>query len=92
MERNRIFKYPLKITGEQKVMAPAGAVPLCVKLQRGAPCLWALVDEDLPNRPMTISTYGTGHLVDDDAGHYLGTVLMDDGTVWHFFTTAARPP
>lgn len=91
-----IYKYPLGVTGEQKVSLPEGAEPLCVQVQTVPAAgfsrqpieqlvLWALVDTDKPSKDMTISIFGTGNPVAMDLGLYLGTVQMNSGLVWHVF-------
>ena len=83
-----VYKYQLKIDDLQSVNLPKGAKPLCVKIQNGDPCLWALVD---PNESevetVNIRTAGTGHPINEDVKDYLGTAIMYGGNlVFHFFT------
>lgn len=61
---------------------------LCVKMQGGTPCLWALVDDspDIIVRTRKIRCAGTGHHIEERYSIYLGTVLMCNGNlVLHYF-------
>jgi hypothetical protein len=88
----RIFKYALEVTDRQEIDLPAGSEPLCVQVQRGVPCLWALVPA-APDNPaeyistrLVLYTHGTGHVVSTHAGQYLGTYQLRDGAfVGHVF-------
>ena len=83
----RVYKYPLEIADEQSVLLPCEAKPLCVKLQNGKPCLWALVDLNIQkNEVRTVRCAGTGHDIEDGYDTYLGTIMLFDGQlVFHFF-------
>lgn len=83
-----IWKYPLQIDDYQQVSLPEGAELLCVKIQRGTPCLWALVDPSkLVKTIRTIRCAGTGHPIEPEYTKYLGTVLiMNENLVFHFFS------
>lgn len=88
-----IHKFPLAITDHQFIALPSQVKILCVQMQRGVPCLWALLDPDEPSHKVTIIMRGTGHPIDDDAetGEYIGTVqqeivgLASSILVWHVF-------
>lgn len=82
-----VWKYPLQVDDYQQVSLPEGAELLCVKLQKGTPCLWALVDPSIPTRTVhTIRCAGTGHSIAPEYNKYLGTILiMNDDLVFHFF-------
>jgi len=79
-----IYKYELNPLHTVLDM-PKGAELLCIKVQRGTPCLWALVDPDadMEHRPLVV--FGTGHEV-VNAGKYIGTFLIEnDSLVFHVF-------
>lgn len=81
-----IWKFPLVITGEQTVEMPGRAKILTVQVQDGVPCLWAVVDPQVPTRPRIIECHGTGNpsvKPGADLDH-IGTVQMAP-FVWHFF-------
>lgn len=83
-----IWKFPLSITGQQQISMPEGAEILCVQVQRGQVCLWALVNPNFVKKPRTIEIFGTGHEVDDAPRTYIGTVQvhpMGSDLVWHVF-------
>lgn len=83
----RVYKYPIEICEEVKVMMPKGARVLSVQVQNGMPCLWAAVDSnemDLEERLFHI--VGTGlpiqHDVEDDSvDGFIGTIQLLDGRI-----------
>ena len=54
-----IYKYKLAWQPVQVVQLPLKRV-LTIRLQNGTPCLWALVDTDAPEIPLTLRMAGTG--------------------------------
>jgi hypothetical protein len=84
----RIFKYTLEVIDTQIIKMPVDAILLTIQMQRGKPCLWALVDESLPSdKEYRIKTYGTGHKVPKAAGIYIGTYQLAEGAlVFHVFS------
>lgn len=56
-----IWKFPLSTTDRQVLAMPRGATLLSVQIQRGVPCLWALVDSTSPMGKRYIAVYGTGN-------------------------------
>lgn len=81
-----IWKFPLELTGRQRIPVPWTARVLTVQLQNGKPCVWlqlntrhAVVDG------IEIYHVGTGHEVPETARSYVGTYQID-GFVWHVFT------
>ena len=81
-----IWKFELGITDEQTVHIPTGAGLLCVQMQHGVLCLWAMVDPDRPTQPVLIRILGTGHEIKSCPGEHLGTVQQQGGAlIWHVF-------
>ena len=82
-----IFKYPLAVQDEQEIMLPAGARVLCVQVQRGVPCLWAVVDPEIGKLSHTIHIRGTGHPVEGiENFEYMGTFQLSGGDfIFHVF-------
>ena len=82
-----IWKYNLDTTDEQEIEAPDNAVPLCVQTQHGEPCLWMLVDLNVPARKYGVRIFGTGHpvYVEDDYWKYVGTYQYRGNLVFHVF-------
>lgn len=81
-----IYKYPLQVIDSQVVQLPGGGIPLTVQVQNDIPVLWSVVNTDLPNAPITINTYGTGHPIVERPGEYLATYqLCGGGLVFHVF-------
>jgi hypothetical protein len=81
----RIFKYPLEVTDEQRITGKFVKI-LCVKTQNEVPCIWAEVDESLPQTAyVNVFMHGTGHTVNSTA-NYLGTAFLKDGEfVYHVY-------
>jgi hypothetical protein len=86
-----IYKYPLKLTGEQTIEMPRGAEILSVQDQGGTICVWALVDTKSETKQYTFRIYGTGHELPEQCGMFermiyahVGSV-QQDGFVWHVF-------
>lgn len=82
-----IWKYPLVITGEQRIEVPKGSKFLSVIEQEGHPVLYFLVDTEAPKVPTDILICGTGQpfLEFLDRSLYLGTVSTRE-FVWHIYT------
>lgn len=84
-----IFKYPL-LEASQTVLMPKGAQVLCVQMQGGNPCIWALVDDRVAGGLRTFRFYGTGHNMPPNPGEYIGTV-QGSGLVFHLFESTKSP-
>lgn len=70
--------------------APDNAQVLSVHTQHGNPCLWMLVDTNIPTRTYGIRIFGTGHNANeiDDNWEFAGTVLLEnDFLVFHVFVS-----
>lgn len=81
-----IWKYSLRIDGEQTLDVPEGAEALTVQVQNGTPCLWMRIDPAAPMTLRKIITHGTGHPVPETTGRYVGTYQIDGGDlVFHVF-------
>jgi len=81
-----IWKYELETIDSAQIVMPKERRLLTVQVQRGIPCLWALVDPDSPRETVTIITKGTCHLIYAPVGHYIGTYQLDDGSlIFHVF-------
>lgn len=82
-----IWKYPIQVTPNQVVEMPKGARILCVQVQNGTLCLWALVNPALPKEQKFVAVLGTGYERSEAqiANYtYLGTV-QNPPFVWHVF-------
>ena len=82
----RIYKYALRITDEQALMLPRGAVPLATDMQRDVLCLWVMVDTEQPAVMRRVFVAGTGNPLPDEivATRYVGST-QDGPFVWHVF-------
>jgi hypothetical protein len=83
-----IWKWTLR--PETTINMPHGAKLLAVQEQRGEPQLWAMVDPGAKTYQRTFRVYGTGHVMPDDPGQYVGTVQSHSGVlVLHVFEASA---
>lgn len=80
-----IYKYRLEFLPVQTVKLPLKRV-LIIQLQNGTPCLWALVDTDAPEIPLTLRMVGTGtgDGCDFDTLRYINTTQFG-ALVLHWF-------
>ncbi len=86
-----IWKYPLEITGEQKLMTPEVWNPIHVDHQVGQLTIWAEVDADdeaMVSRSVTI--VGTGHRFDSEGLVHIGSAVDPNRPlVWHVYHDGA---
>lgn len=83
-----ILKYPLAITDRQTITTKACAKFLSVQVQNDTPCLWLLVETDMPDEQIRLRIHGTGHEVyeSENLDCFLGTIQLNDGQlVLHVF-------
>lgn len=87
-----IYKYPVRVTDINKVEMPKGAKVLSVQMQRGVPCIWALVDPAAEMETRMFFMFGTGHPVEYAEGlRFIGTFqLVDRELVFHLFEPVGR--
>jgi hypothetical protein len=87
-----VWKFPLLMETIQTVQMPEICRPLTVMVQRGIPCIWALVAENSPAVPVKVRIFGTGHSgVPPRRSDYLGSFQLDDGAlVFHVFATGLK--
>jgi len=68
------------------VMLPKGARPISVHMQDGTPMMWSIVDPAEEGEELRIHIAGTGHDLPDGLGRFIGTFLVQAGTlVFHVF-------
>lgn len=85
MTHHTIHKYQVT-PGIAGVQMPKGARILSLKVQRGQPCVWALVDPNAPLVQRHLAVYGTGFEVPAEPGRFVDTFLVDgDNFVFHLF-------
>lgn len=84
-----IYKYPLAAANLQTIKMPEDAELLCVQMQKGEPCLWAMVDPSKSDEDRRIEILCTGEEVIEDMGvdrKYISTIQAFDGTyIYHVF-------
>ena len=87
-----IWKVELKVEEEQYIGFPKGADILCVQMQHGKPCIWALCNEKNKIELIKIIIKGTGHRFDNAENLlYIGTFQMAGGDlVFHTFIERER--
>lgn len=79
-----IYKYPLTLSERQYIEVPVGAHFMCTQVQRGAICLWAMVNTDQQTVHYEIALVGTGTPMPHGLWQYIGTVQQGD-FVWHIY-------
>ena len=72
----KIFKYEINV--DLPINLPVGAEILCVKTQRGIPCLWAVVDPLALVEQKNIYVVGTGHEMPKAICRYIDTFFIGD--------------
>ena len=81
-----IWKYKIFPEEKQQISIPEGAKILDVQMQRGVPCVWALVDPDAEHEIRTLVARGTGRPIITRPGEYIGTFQMAGGDLMlHLF-------
>lgn len=82
-----VYKFKLEVTERQEVTMPKDAKMLCIQVQNGTPCLWALVEPKNPTENVAIRIHGTGHNINDaERLEYIGTFQVRNyGLVFHAF-------
>jgi len=79
-----IWKY--NIQPVTTLLLPEDAEFLSVQLQGEDACIWFLVNDQKPKVRRVFHAYGTGHIVSDNPGKFLGTVQFNGGSlVFHIF-------
>jgi hypothetical protein len=80
-----IFKYPVPINDEFKLMLPIHHKILTFRCLRSQFYIWALVESDSPAAEFTFGVYGTGHPI-GWFKEYIGTAPdTNENFVWHLF-------
>jgi hypothetical protein len=86
-----IHKYPVEFAEADRpdrplFDMPKGAEPLCIQMQFGTPCVWAIVDTEQEQEIRGFYIVGTGHEIPERAGRYVGTFQLGGGQyVFHLF-------
>ena len=83
-----VHKYPFPIEDHFRLELPLGAKVLSVQVQRGQPCLWALVTPSTPLGERFFRLAGTGHEITQEPSRlkHVGTFQLHDGAiVFHLF-------
>jgi hypothetical protein len=81
-----IWKFGLKVTDTQDVVMPTGAKILDLQVVDGRPYIWAIVRPDASGTEWCrFHTYGTGHVLPDEPGDYIGTYQTPNNFVYHVF-------
>ena len=77
-----VYKYPINEFSDYIGMEmPQGAKILTVQMQYDVPCIWALVDPDMPLEQRVFRLAGTGHPIYESLINldYIGTFQMSRG-------------
>ncbi len=84
----KVYKYELEVKDDQAVLMPEYAKVLTFAVQRGKPCIWALVDPERSVETRTFRMVGTGHPIEGYPYNldYIGTVQLAGGDlIFHLF-------
>lgn len=82
-----IYKYQIDKIHVKEITLHLEQV-LTVQLQYGIPCLWAIINEDKPEKKIAVWTIGTGWDISQITERnliYISTVQDREGYVWHYF-------
>ena len=87
LTQKSIWKFPVDAVDLFGVEMPEGAEILSVQVQRGTPCVWAMVDPGRKKETRNFVVYGTGHPVSNSgAKKFIGTFQLGGGDlVFHLF-------
>jgi hypothetical protein len=81
-----VWKYEFGMADYVEIEMPVECEILCVQMQGGQPCVWALAN---PNEQKIIRRFriaGTGHPIGHESMSYVGTFQMAGGAlVFHVF-------
>ena len=73
--------------GQTEVNLPRGANPVSVDVQNGHLMMWSIVDSAQPKVPLSIYVAGTGADLPEHIDRFIGTFLIEGGSlVFHVFT------
>jgi len=84
-----VWKYRVPVADDFAIDMPVGTQVLTMQMQRGQPCIWALIDAkvDAPFEQRKFRMFGTGHEIEEDIEmSYVGTFQIGNGLlVFHVF-------
>lgn len=73
-----IYKYPLTHGSVQQIEMPYDAEVLCVQMNNGIPCLWALHSKEKGVAKLSFEMFGTGHPIPEGTRKYIGTFQVEE--------------
>ena len=85
MGENIIYKYQLELVEHQVIKVPNRRIILDIRIQDELYYVWALVDNRLEDKDLSIYLRGTGTSDNMQDKRYI-TTLQDKHMMWHFFT------
>lgn len=92
----RVFKYPVPIADEARILMPEWAQILSVAFQGPQLMLWAIVDPDAPKQVRVLAIRGTGHpaagLDGTEPAAFVGTAIHPGGLVFHIWDRGEPDP
>jgi hypothetical protein len=81
-----IWKFPLTgYSTDNRKDIPKGFKVLHFGEQHGHACFWAEIEPEAATETVEFSYYGTGWELPDDPGEYLGTFVVHNSLVWHWY-------
>ena len=81
----KIWKFMVMGRGKVNITMPEDAEVLFIHEQNGFICIWALVSPDKLPESRDFMIIGTGELNSSPNQHYLGSVHLACGDVYHVF-------
>ena len=81
-----MWKFDVDVSFKTVISMPKDAKILCVQIQHGTPCIWAIVNPNNGTEDREFTVKGTGHSFDDSGKEYIGTFQLSAGDfVGHLF-------
>jgi len=82
----RIWKFTFEPTDNIEIEMPKNAEILTVQTQCEQSCIWALVNPKEEKEIRKFRLVGTGHIINDNLGKYIGTFqIMNGQLIFHLF-------
>lgn len=85
----KIYKYPVH-SDCYRLAHPAGGIFRHIGLQNGVVTLWIEGDTRAEDNWIEVRAYATGQELEN--GKFLGTLQMENGLVFHFFSVNVGGP
>ena len=81
----KVWKYNFELVSEQFIELPIGAFPIHFDTQGNCICVWMEVDPNAEKERREIRCIPTGFEEVPKNMVHLGTVVLPNDTVWHYY-------